>query len=54
LYTGPVGSAADLGTAGEQFTTFTVVGPAVTGRLPVLDPNTGSVNWIDAAGVGPA
>jgi plastocyanin len=54
LYSGPTGNAVDFGLVGRQFTTFTVVGPQVGGRLYVYNPLTANYGWIESAAVGPS
>jgi hypothetical protein len=46
--------AQDFGSAGSQFTTFTVVGPQVAGRVPVYNPVSGNYGWLDVGDVGPS
>ena len=47
--------AIDFGLAATgQFTTFTVVGPEVGGRLFIANTQTGAYGWIDTAAVGPS
>ncbi len=53
VWSSPFGDGEDFGVAGDQFTTFRVVGPEVNGRIFVVDPS-GHYGWIDADGVGPA
>ena len=53
-YSGPTSDATDFGPAAPQFTTFTVLGPPVGGRLFVFNPVTQDYGWIDAQGVGPS
>jgi hypothetical protein len=54
IYSGPDENAVDFGEAGPAFTTFTVVGPQVGGRIFVFSPVSRGYGWIDASGVGPS
>jgi hypothetical protein len=54
IFSGWAANAFDFGSAGAQFTMFTVVGPQVGGRLFVYDPISNNYGWLDVVGVGPS
>jgi hypothetical protein len=53
-WSSPFAGGVDFGVLGPVWDSYTVLAPQVGGRIGILSPDSSTMIWIDASGVGPA